>query len=263
MRLLTILIGPLLSILGLTGGTPVGRHTQAAHQTTKLLLVLQAEPADGAAVTLDALNAAARTIERRAEGLGIDDPAVWTTGGDRIVVELPGVNGDDADQLTQALITTALLEIIDTQGAFLPPGTVVATTLGEPTDGATPEAETVYETIVSGSDFKEAYSTPNQLGEIVVGFDLTDEAARKFYDFTSSHVGQPMSIVIDKRVISSPVINSAISSRGIIEGFPLDDVKAIVGQLNSGALAVPVRVVTSMVLTSVPSVGAPTPTAAR
>jgi preprotein translocase subunit SecD len=258
MRRLIILLGIICLV---TGGLADEHHTQAAGETTKLLLVLQAEPADGAAVDPSTLNAAAQTVERRAKGLGIADPVVWTSG-DRIVVELPGVTGDDADRVTRALTTTALLEIIDTQGAFLPPGTVVATTLGGPTGGATPEAKTVYQTIVGGSDLKEAYVTTNQLGQKVIGFDLTDEGASKFYDFTSSHVGQPMSIVIDKRVVSTPVINSAIRNKGLIEGVPPGDVNTLVEQLNSGALAVPVRVVTSMVLTSVPSVGVATPTAA-
>ncbi|HEY7036896.1 MAG TPA: hypothetical protein VH482_36545, partial [Thermomicrobiales bacterium] len=220
MRLLTILLGLLLSILSVGSGAPTESNARAADQTTKLLLVLQADPADGSTVDPDALNATARTIERRAKGLGIDTPEVWTTGGNQIVVELPGVTGDDAARVTQTLITTALLEIIDTQGAFLPSGTVVTTTLGGPAGGATPEAGTVFQTIVSGGDVKEAYPTANSLGQQVVGFDLTDEAASRFYDFTSSHVGQPMSIVIDKEVISSPVINSAISNQGIIEGIP-------------------------------------------
>ncbi|HEY7036279.1 MAG TPA: peptidylprolyl isomerase, partial [Thermomicrobiales bacterium] len=74
---------------------------------------------------------------------------------------------------------------------------------------------------------------------------------------TSSHVGQPMSIVIDKEVISSPVINSAISNQGIIEGIPAADVRDLVVQLNSGPLAVPLRVVSSMVLNSVPPAATP------
>jgi hypothetical protein len=63
-----------------------------------------------------------------------------------------------------------------------------------------------------------------------------------------------MSIVIDKQVISSPVINSAISNQGIIEGIPADQVKDLVLQLNSGALAVPLHVVSSLILSSVPAV---------
>jgi preprotein translocase subunit SecD len=54
-----------------------------------------------------------------------------------------------------------------------------------------------------------------------------------------------MSIVVDKEVISSPRINGAISSRGIIEGVPPNEVANMVIQLKAGALGVPLEVVQS------------------
>jgi preprotein translocase subunit SecD len=54
-----------------------------------------------------------------------------------------------------------------------------------------------------------------------------------------------MSIVIDKQVISSPTINGAISSQGIIEGVPPTEVENLVIQLKAGALAVPLEVIQS------------------
>src|SRR5207248_6883454 len=76
-----------------------------------------------------------------------------------------------------------------------------------------------YDTIISGADLKDAYITTGNTGiGQVVGFELSGDASSKFFEFTSTHLGEPMSIVIDKRVISSPRINGAISTRGIIEG---------------------------------------------
>jgi preprotein translocase subunit SecD len=51
--------------------------------------------------------------------------------------------------------------------------------------------------------------------------------------------------VIDKVVISSPTINGAISSSGIIEGVPPTEVANLVIQLKAGALAVPLEVIQS------------------
>jgi preprotein translocase subunit SecD len=62
-----------------------------------------------------------------------------------------------------------------------------------------------------------------------------------------------MSIVIDKQVISSPVINGAISSSGIIEGIPPEEVQNMVIQLKAGALSVPLEVVQSQTVS--PSLG--------
>jgi preprotein translocase subunit SecD len=170
-----------------------------------------------------------------------------------------------------------LLEIIDPMGQYLPQGTVVNTTLGPApenvpaavaspiagaaaTPGATPVAGAVatpaaaapdvigpvYETIISGADLKDAYVTTGATGmNQVVGFELQGDASSRFFQYTSSHLGQPMSIVIDKTVISSPSINGAISSQGVIEGVPPTEVENMVIQLKAGSLAVPLEVVQS------------------
>lgn len=192
--------------------------------------------------------------------------------GDAKDCELPGLG---AERAVRVLQKTALLEIIDTQGQFLPEGTLVNTTLGPATDvtsattpAATPAAEgspvasteaspeatpvaspeasgPVYTTIISGDDLEDAFVSYNQVGQPVVAFRLKSSAASKFYDFTSKNIGRPMSIVIDKRVISSPVIRAAISNEGIIEGVPANEVQDLVVQLKAGALAVPLAVVQS------------------
>src|SRR5688500_16024218 len=141
MRRLLILLVAVVSVIGGSGGVSVA-HQIEFEVETKLLLVLQAEPVDGATVDPELLLATARTIERRVAGLRIEGAQVWLSFGDQIVVELPGVEANRADEIGRALTTTALLEIIDPQGQFLPEGTVVTTTLGGPEDGAAPGSDT-------------------------------------------------------------------------------------------------------------------------
>ncbi len=216
MRQLLLLLGVVLVVAGGLSSVAVA-HQVSIEVETKLLLVLQ--PADESApVDADLLEAAARTIERRVEALDIDGAKVWLSGGDQIVVELPGVNGDQADGIARTLTTTALLEIIDPQGQFLAEGTIVETTLGGPADGTPPESDIVYETVISGSDLSLAYVTSNQFGQDVVAFELTDEAGERFFQYTSNNIGKPLSIVIDKRVVSSPVVNSSIRNAGADRG---------------------------------------------
>src|SRR5690606_24808930 len=62
---------------------------------------------------------------------------------------------------------------------------------------------------------------------------------------TSTHIGQPMSIVVDKRVISTAEIRNPIRDSGVIQGMPANEVNALALQLKSGALAVPLEVVQS------------------
>ncbi|MDI3340187.1 MAG: protein translocase subunit SecD [Sphaerobacter sp.] len=244
-----------------------------------LQVILEARPPAGQTVSRDALLGTRDTIERRINALGVSEPLIQTRGDDQIVVELPGIK--DPEAAVNILKETALLEIINPNGQYLPVGTVVNTTLGpaesvgtgspaatpgatpnaspeatpgtrgstgsDTSDQATPEpAGPVYETIVTGADLKDAYPTtdPNT-GVLVVGFELKPEAAQKFFDFTSSHIGEPMSIVVDKRVISTATINDAIRDTGVIQGMPAKEVNALALQLKSGALAVPLEVVQS------------------
>lgn len=239
-------------------------------------VLLEARPPDGQSVDKDTMQGTRDTIERRVGGLGVSEPLVQTRGNNQIIVELPGVT--DPEKAVEVVRQTALLEIIDTNGQYLAPGTKVRTSLnpndtgepGSPTaaDGspvASPVASTeaspvaastdnpaadgpVYTTIVSGADLKDAYRATGPLGQVVVGFELKGGAANDFYDFTSTHIGQPMSIVIDKTVISSPQINGAISDRGQIEGIAPRDVDNLVVQLKAGALSVPLEVVQSRVV---------------
>jgi preprotein translocase subunit SecD len=235
-------------------------------------VLLEARPAEGQDVDSDTLSGTRDTIERRVGGLGVSEPLVQTRGDNQIIVELPGVS--DPEQAVEVVRQTALLEIIDTNGQVLPAGTKVRTSLnpndtgdpGSPTavDGspvASPEASPVasaeddaaadgpvFQTIISGADLKDAYRATGPLGQSVVGFELSGDAADRFYDFTSQNIGRPMSIVIDKTVISSPVINGAISDQGQIEGIAPADVDNLVVQLKAGALAVPLEVVQSRVV---------------
>jgi preprotein translocase subunit SecD len=117
---------------------------------------------------------------------------------------------------------------------------------------ATPVAQTegpngpVYQTVISGADLKDAYPTRGSTGiNQVVGFELQGDAASRFFQYTSTHLGEPMSIVIDKQVISSPRINGAISTQGVIEGVPPAEVENLVVQLKAGALGVPLEVAQS------------------
>ena len=220
-----------------------------------LQVVLEARPPEGQEVTDEMLDGTRDTVERRVSGLGVSEPLIQTRGDDQIIVELPGVG--DPETAVQVIAQTALLEIIDPQGEFLPEGTIVNTTAGMAEDHiieteieedpqAVPDQDQpVYETIVTGADLTDAYPQQDEVGQMVVGFELDSDAAQTFHDFTSANVGQPMSVVLDKEVISTATIRSAISNRGQISGPPRDEVYNLVAQLQAGSLAVPLEVVQS------------------
>jgi preprotein translocase subunit SecD len=227
-----------------------------------LQVLLEARPPAGQSVNSDVLAGTRDTIERRVSGLGVSEPVIQTRGNNQISVELPGVsNPDEAEQI---LKQTALLEIVSSGSTPLNVGQVITTSLGGPAETSTNASATpgtpgasatpavtatpsptgpVYQTIIQGSDLADAYPTTNQIGNIVVGFELKGDAASDFYTFTSTNIGQYMSVVVDKTVINTASINGAISSQGIIEGMSQEEVNRLVVQLKSGALEVPLEVV--------------------
>lgn len=227
-----------------------------------LQVLLEARPPAGQTVNSDVLAGTRDTIERRVSGLGVSEPVIQTRGNNQISVELPGVS--DPEEAVKILQQTALLEIVSSGATPLSVGQVITTSLGGPeslsnnasatpgTPGAsaTPVASatpspsgTVYKTVIQGKDLANAYPTTNQIGNLVVGFELKGDAASSFYSFTSSNIGQYMSVVVDKTVINTASINGAISSQGIIEGMSQQEVNRLVVQLKSGALEVPLEVV--------------------
>jgi preprotein translocase subunit SecD len=84
-----------------------------------------------------------------------------------------------------------------------------------------------------------------QAGGYVVAFKLTSEGSRIFSAFTSAHIGDILAIVLDKKVISAPSINSAITEgEGVIEGnFTQEEADTLTVQLLYGSLPVPLKVV--------------------
>ena len=90
---------------------------------------------------------------------------------------------------------------------------------------------------VTGADLQEVRVEANQYGQPAVGFILTTTAGQRFRELTRAHLHEPLAIVLDGNVISSPTINAEIGDRGIIEGnFTTQEAQELVFQLKSGAL---------------------------
>jgi protein-export membrane protein SecD len=229
-------------------------------------VLLEADLVPGEEIDPEALDQAARIISNRVNALGVTEPLIQTQGARRIIVELPGVG--DPDEAIATIRETSLLEFVDAGLEFVPQGTIIQTTYpalwseGATTHDISPSDQVtatlpitsparVYATVLTGQHLKSAepYRDPNS-GELGVSLEFTDEGAKIFADITTQHADynqQPyyyISIVLDKEVISSPHITSAIpDGRAQISGnFTLEEVQRLAIQLRYGALPVPLRV---------------------
>ncbi len=195
----------------------------------------------GQTATADDLERARAIIERRVNGLGVSESLVQT-GKDRIIVALPGVK--DPDAAIETLRSTGQLEFVDlgSNPEGLGAGDQINTTLGE---APNPVSDKTYETIMTGDKLKNVDVRRNaNTQKPYIAFELTKEGSQIFGDYSGSHIGQFLAIVMDKTILSAPVIKAKITDAGIIEGdFTLEEAQNLAIQMKYGALPVPLKVV--------------------
>ncbi len=224
-----------------------------------LQVLLQVVGVDCNAVTNDSMDAAKAIVENRINGLGVTEPLIQRSGACRLVVQLPGIN--NPDDAIRTFGGTGLLEFIDAGNTPLTEGTVVQTTgystvivpgvnapATSPVVTTTESITPTYRTVMTGRELKTASVAFQQTtNQPFIQFSLTDDGAKIFGDYTAKNINKYLAITMDKRVISSPVIRSAITGgSGIIEGqFTLEEANRLVVQLKYGALPVPLQVVQS------------------
>jgi preprotein translocase subunit SecD len=204
-------------------------------------IVLEAQPRPGVQVTPDKVDAAMRVIERRVDALGIAEPLLQRQGADRIIVEFPGLQ--DPQRAKELIGRTALLEFVDTDHQSLPEG---AEWLPDNRRVRLPDGRVIplpKKVVVTGADLRDARAELDPQGlNWVVRFRFGGEGARKFEEHTGRSIGEYLTIVLDNRVISSPVIRARIPGEGVIEGnFTADQARDLAILLRGGALPVPVQ----------------------
>jgi preprotein translocase subunit SecD len=218
--------------------------------------LLQAAPAPGQQVTQQDMETAKVIVDRRVNALGVTEPVVQVVGQDRIVVELPGIS--NPEQAVQTLKNTGQLEFVEIGSSTNPqyPNVTQDVYVRTANKPDTPSEETVgtrpfpykdvvFKTVMTGKDLKTAQTGLDQYGAPLITFELTDDGAKIFADYTAQHIGDILAIVLDNTVLSAPRIQSAIpEGRGEITGkFTKEEADSLSIQMRYGALPVPLDVV--------------------
>jgi protein-export membrane protein SecD len=97
-------------------------------------------------------------------------------------------------------------------------------------------------TLIGNEDIVKADAVVRYGGHLVE-FTLSPEAAYRFGEWTATHVGDTLAIVLDGVVKSAPTIQGKIADKGQISGhFDQRGTEDLAFTLESGALPVPLRV---------------------
>jgi preprotein translocase subunit SecD len=208
-------------------------------------------PADQA-IDAQSMRTAESIIESRVNGLGVSEAVVQQAGDRRVVVELPGET--DPEHALATIEQTGLLEFVDMSSltpdeAYALNSTTIQTDFSQSSEVITPTNATqqVFHTVMTGTSLKNVNVVTNQAGAYQVAFELDTQGAQTFKDYTSSHVGDILAIILDKQVISTPRIDNAITQgKGVITGhFTLETANSLAIQLRYGSLPIPMKVVSS------------------
>jgi len=232
-----------------------------------LQTLLEADLPENASISPEELAVTRQILESRANALGVSEVVMQTAGERRIVAEFPGVS--NPEEVVASLQQTGLLEFVDMGTTPVDPGTIIKTDFAEsdstipastpeatatadpnqpgPTAEPTQPAETVYHTVMTGTGLKEAHVSSDRTGQPAVSFTLSSEGAQIFADYTTTHTNQYLGIVLDKSVISAPIVRNPITDgQGVIEGrFTAQEANHLAIQLRYGSLPVPVKIVES------------------
>ena len=202
----------------------------------------------------DAISAAIETVRRRVDFTGTTEAQIVRQGSDRILVQVPGLL--DTAPLKELIGKTARLtfhEVHPTISAeeakkTRPPTGYRVWPGSDREEGDQLLRETP---VVRGDELKTAAPAfDQQTHEPIITFTFNGSGARKFGDFTKTHVGMPFAIVLDDKVISAPVIRDAIlGGSGQISGsFTVETANQLAIQLRSGALPAKLTVIEERVV---------------
>jgi preprotein translocase subunit SecD len=210
--------------------------------------VVLAPTASGSAQALkDAMGVARDVVRRRIDPSGTKEITVITEGGNRILVEVPGV--EDPEALKRLIGQTARLEFklvdlnanpADVQQGRAPPGSQVL-----------PMAEgggfmaVQRRVMVSGEQLASARQGFDQDGRPTVDLVFNSTGARRFGRVTQENVNKPFAIILDDKILSAPNINEPIlGGRAQISGnFTVQSANDLAVSLASGKLPVKLNVI--------------------
>lgn len=213
------------------------------------------KPTEALRLKDDALTQSINSIKKKVDAatLGLAEASVQKRSGTNaeaeILVQLPGQS--DTSRIKELLKTQAVLELHLVQGG---PFSSPEDAMRAQPNGILPYNAKVYPSsrqggaqpnyyvltripVVTGRDLRDATPQQGQNGGWEADFVLSQDAAKRFEQFTEANIGKDLAIVLDNVVLSAPVIKSKIGDRGVIEGLSgRDEATDLALNLRAGSL---------------------------
>tara|TARA_B100000963_G_scaffold360985_1_gene394211 strand:- start:4555 stop:6105 length:1551 start_codon:yes stop_codon:yes gene_type:complete len=186
------------------------------------------------------LDQAIEIVRKRVDEVGTNEPNIVKRGNNRILVELPGL--DNPDRIKNLLGKTANLTfqfVTNKNDNSFGVETLISEETGE-------KLTLSKRVILSGENLIDSSPRMDSLNnETVVTFTLDRVGSKRFAKATKQGVGKRLAIVLDKKIISAPVIRDVIAGgSGQISGnFNFQSATDLALLLRSGALPAPLDII--------------------
>jgi SecD/SecF fusion protein len=207
--------------------------------------------------TSSALSQAIEVLRKRIDRFGVAEPVIQSAGGNRILIQLPGLSQADKDSAKTQIQKTAFLEFrmvkedsdeIIKNGEPIPYGYELLKHVDQQANGQNHLEQVIVrkkpENGLAGDIVKNAMVMRGNLGEPQINFELTDDGAKKFGDVTRENVGHRLAIVLDGELYSAPNIQSPIETgNGQITGSYTPEQAMELANVLQNPLKAPLKIV--------------------
>ena len=196
-------------------------------------------------------------IRKRVDSLGVSEPIIQSAGNNRLLVQLPGLSDASKEDARRLITKAAYLEfrlvhpnsreLINS--GLIPPGYEVLTERrrDKVTGETHPENYVVSEVPERGLDGQYLETAQVSLdpstGKPEVNFAVKGDGIGLLREITTANIGRQLAIVLDRELISAPVIQSAMpNGSGRITGnYSMKEALELASTLEN-PLAAPLRI---------------------
>ena len=208
----------------------------------KISIVFEPDFSQISAIDSSALEKTAEILTTRVHNLGYSNISFIVNDNNQIISKVPSYI--DTKSLVEKISPIGLLEFVDLGNTPLPQGTVISTDLENVYIQQTTD-EKRWHTIMANEGINEASISKDEAGNFQIMFSLTDKGKKVFADHTTANIGAYLGIVLDKVVMSVPIINQPITDgQGMISGaYTQESAQDLVIILKATPLPIPIKLV--------------------
>jgi preprotein translocase subunit SecD len=187
-------------------------------------------------------------IRRRIDEMGTKEVLIQPQGDNRIMLQVPGVK--NPERVKEILGKTAKLSF-----HLFHPSKSVADSVFNIDEGyiileseEEPEQKSYHlvkkQAELTGESLNDAQATIIQ-GKPQINFRFDNVGARKFAEITRNNIGKRLSIILDNKIISSPIIREPIlAGQGVISGnYTIKSANDLALLLRAGSLPAPLNII--------------------